>query len=522
MLLLCRSRFLLPVYCLFTLVNQKVLICMKNASRFFSKMEFAISKTDEKRRLGKLTLNKNDRELTLVTPACLLYTKSGCVPHLTHDTLRLAIFQDRGTPSSNGANRDDDNDEPAASSSSPDRLLLPLLFSIGAFLPHRKSLDFYQSSQSRNGIVDFVGVSRDFDVMSFVTQNDPAAPLPSGFNAGQSISLWNYTGRAEVTPARAVELTSSLAPDVAQILADVDVGYHQNEEGSSSKKRQMKAVNRSRAFSSHVESLMKEETDKENGKELTFKTSYWATAIVGLEEQHFKRYLQELSECPNAIQGYVLDGLQPAKNLRCVESSSHVKRATDAISHVIAALPSSKPRLLSHVATPQLVVEGVENGVDLFDTSFAVVAAERGGALVFDCELSTKENDDVHESDSSFSNSDRVIEIDINSAEFADDFTPLLPGCPCYACTTHTRAYVHHLLVTQELLAHVLLTIHNIFRYTHFFHRLRGAIKSGEWNRFKTLILSNRHDIVVVEKEKRAGDEENAAEEGKRRKKLVL
>ncbi|KAG7273348.1 hypothetical protein CRUP_030246 [Coryphaenoides rupestris] len=50
---------------------------------------------------------------------------------------------------------------------------------------------------------------------------------------------------------------------------------------------------------------------------------------------------------------------------------------------------------------------------------------------------------------------------DFPHERYRDDFAPLVEGCGCYCCTHHQRAYVHHLLVTNELLAGVLLMLHN-------------------------------------------------------------
>ncbi|KAH9502771.1 hypothetical protein Btru_069749 [Bulinus truncatus] len=55
--------------------------------------------------------------------------------------------------------------------------------------------------------------------------------------------------------------------------------------------------------------------------------------------------------------------------------------------------------------------------------------------------------------------------IDLNNPKYAEDFTALLPGCSCYTCSNFTRSYIHHLLNTKELLAYVLLTMHNFHQY---------------------------------------------------------
>jgi queuine tRNA-ribosyltransferase subunit QTRTD1 len=138
------------------------------------------------------------------------------------------------------------------------------------------------------------------------------------------------------------------------------------------------------------------------------------------------------------------------------------------------------------VATPSLVIAAVEAGVDLFDSSFAVVAAERGGAFVFRVENDSSE-DLTPPSD--------IVEMNLNQKEFAEDFGPILRNCTCYTCQTHTRAYLHHLLNTCELLAPVLLMVHNQYHYLKFFSCLRKALQANRWQEFRSRILSHLHEV---------------------------
>lgn len=71
---------------------------------------------------------------------------------------------------------------------------------------------------------------------------------------------------------------------------------------------------------------------------------------------------------------------------------------------------------------------------------------------------------------------------------YQEDFDPLVRGCSCYCCKNHTRAYIHHLLVTNELLAGVLLMMHNFEHYFGFFHSIREALKSDRLAQLKELI----------------------------------
>jgi tRNA-guanine family transglycosylase len=65
------------------------------------------------------------------------------------------------------------------------------------------------------------------------------------------------------------------------------------------------------------------------------------------------------------------------------------------------------------------------------------------------------------------------------------DKRPILPGCPCYTCQNHNRAYIHHLLQCHEMLASVLLETHNLHRALLFFAALRDSIAGGSWAVFR-------------------------------------
>ena len=72
---------------------------------------------------------------------------------------------------------------------------------------------------------------------------------------------------------------------------------------------------------------------------------------------------------------------------------------------------------------------------------------------------------------------------------YREDFHPLVEGCGCYCCKNHKRAYIHHLLVTNELLAGVLLMLHNTAHYLSFFKALRDAVAGDRLQDFKNRVL---------------------------------
>lgn len=78
------------------------------------------------------------------------------------------------------------------------------------------------------------------------------------------------------------------------------------------------------------------------------------------------------------------------------------------------------------------------------------------------------------------------------------DKGPLVAGCSCFTCRNHTRAYLHHLLHTHEILGSVLLEVHNMHWWLGFFGAMRAAIQQG---RFK------QYAAWFVERRARAGEE---------------
>jgi queuine tRNA-ribosyltransferase len=119
-------------------------------------------------------------------------------------------------------------------------------------------------------------------------------------------------------------------------------------------------------------------------------------------------------------------------------------------------LPKDKPRYLMGVGTPEEIVEYARLGVDMMDCVLPTRAARHG--LLF-----TSEG-----------------KISIKQARFAQDSAPLDPNCSCRVCRRYSRAYLRHLYASNELLAQVLNTIHNLSFYLDTMRRVRHAISLGD------------------------------------------
>ena len=119
-------------------------------------------------------------------------------------------------------------------------------------------------------------------------------------------------------------------------------------------------------------------------------------------------------------------------------------------------LPKDKPRYLMGVGTPEEIVEYASLGVDMMDCVLPTRAARHG--LLFTSE-------------------DKV---SIKQARYAQDERPLDSNCACRVCQRYSRAYLRHLYASNEMLAQVLNTIHNLSFYLDTMRRLRHSISLGE------------------------------------------
>jgi len=120
-------------------------------------------------------------------------------------------------------------------------------------------------------------------------------------------------------------------------------------------------------------------------------------------------------------------------------------------------LPQEQPRYLMGVGTPENILEAVRLGVDMFDC----VLPTRNGR---NATLFTKSG-----------------KLHIRGAGFADEFTPVDPGCTCYTCSTFSRAYLRHLAKANEVLGLELMSIHNLHFYHWLLREARAAILQGTY-----------------------------------------
>jgi queuine tRNA-ribosyltransferase len=129
-------------------------------------------------------------------------------------------------------------------------------------------------------------------------------------------------------------------------------------------------------------------------------------------------------------------------------------------------LPENKPRYAMGLGTPPQLIELIARGIDMFDCVLPTRLARNGTAFTAAGTLNFK------------------------NAEFAFQTGPLEKGCACEACRGYSRAYIRHLIKSEEILGLRLLSIHNLHFYLDLMKRTRAAIEDGSFAEFRQRFVS--------------------------------
>ena len=130
------------------------------------------------------------------------------------------------------------------------------------------------------------------------------------------------------------------------------------------------------------------------------------------------------------------------------------------LAYTAPKLPTDKPRYLMGVGTPEDLVYGVSQGVDMFDCVMPTRNARNGWIFT------------------------QWGNLKIRNAKHRNDPRPLDEACGCYACRHFSRAYLHHLDRANEILGARLMTIHNLYYYQQLMREMREAIDADRFTAF--------------------------------------
>jgi len=169
-------------------------------------------------------------------------------------------------------------------------------------------------------------------------------------------------------------------------------------------------------------------------------------AIFGIQQGALDQGLRQASAdalIDIGFDGYAVGGLAVGEGQEAM---------LGCLDFAVRMLPADQPRYLMGVGKPDDIVEAVVRGIDMFDCVLPTRSGRTGQAFTADGPLN------------------------LRNARFAEDREPIEPGCPCPACTTFSRAYVHHLVKSGEILGAMLMTQHNLWFYQRLMQGLRDAI----------------------------------------------
>ncbi len=246
--------------------------------------------------------------------------------------------------------------------------------------------------------------------------------------------------RHELTPERSVEIQHKLDSNITMVLDECTPFPATEEEAAMSMRRSMRWAKRSKnAFI------------KRDGY-----------GLFGIVQGGIYPALRE--ESASALKdigfdGYAVGGLAVGEGQDVM---------FDVLDRTIPHLPSNRPRYLMGVGKPGDLVGAVRRGIDMFD-----------------CVLPTRSG----RTNQAFT---RMGQINMRNARHRDDQRPIDPKCICYTCTHYSRGYLHHLVMTKELLGLTLLSWHNLHYYQELMQGLRQAIAEGALDAFTAIFAAEQ------------------------------
>ena len=237
--------------------------------------------------------------------------------------------------------------------------------------------------------------------------------------------------RHMITPERSMEIQRLLGSDIVMAFDECTPHPATPDRAAASMERSMRWAQRSRdGFDSGADHAER-------------------SALFGIQQGSMDRDLRAISAgklIDIGFDGYAVGGLAVG------EGQEQMFRVLD---FAPGQLPVDKPRYLMGVGKPDDIVGAVERGIDMFDCVMPTRSGRTGQAFTLDGP------------------------INIRNARFAEDRGPLDPECGCAVCATWERAYIHHLVRSDEILGAMLMTEHNLAFYQSLMADLRTAIADG-------------------------------------------
>ncbi len=239
-----------------------------------------------------------------------------------------------------------------------------------------------------------------------------------------------------LTPERSMEIQRLLGSDIVMAFDECPRADRPRDEIAASMEMSMRWAKRSR-------------DGFDSGGDHAERSALFGIQQGALDEDLRQISAEKLTEI--GFDGYAIGGL-------AVGEGQEAMFAT--LDFAPRQLPHDRPRYLMGVGKPDDLVGAVERGVDMFDCVLPSRSGRNGQAFTWNGP------------------------INLRNARFAEDEEPLDSRCACDTCGTYTRAYLHHLIKSQEILGAMLMTEHNIAFYQQLMQAMRDAIAEGRFAAF--------------------------------------
>ena len=241
-----------------------------------------------------------------------------------------------------------------------------------------------------------------------------------------------------LTPERSMEIQRLLGSDIVMAFDECPPNGVDAKRAEASMDRSMRWAARSRA-------------GFDAGEDHAARAALFGIQQGSLDEKLRARSAAALADI--GFDGYAIGGLAVGEGQEAMFG---------VLDYAPAQLPADRPRYLMGVGKPDDLVGAVARGVDMFDCVLPTRSGRNGQAFTWNGP------------------------INIRNAKFAEDQSPLDSSCDCPVCTTWSRAYLHHLVRSNEMLGAMLMTQHNLHFYQALMQGMRDAIAAGTFAAFQS------------------------------------
>ncbi|KAJ1704217.1 hypothetical protein LUZ63_003996 [Rhynchospora breviuscula] len=330
-----------------------------------------------------------------------------------------------------------------------------------SLLLHLSPIHFIECPSTRTiknigGVHQMVGLQDHFFIAS---PGDSVESLPEHDGTNKiGAAFETPSGRRLINPKDYMEIISSTRPNLWASLADEVPAW-------VTEKRNRLSIDRTLKWLDDCLSL-----DQEKG------VSTLGAVVGGPNIENRKKCATEVSM--RNVSGFYLGGFGLGESIE--ERSALLNAVTD-------ILPEEKIRFVSRLGLPEEVLQGVAAGIDLFDSTYIYHLTLGGFALVFPLDILGEAPEALLRNSSS-----DYTKINLHATIYRKDTSPIVDKCSCYTCLNHTRAYLNHLLNVHEMLAQILLEIHNTHHYLGFFQSIRQALKQEKFELFRQRFMESR------------------------------